>query len=77
MENIFLINKFENGWEPDDMYNDIFAQEEYCIEMLEIPDEKIYGTEMIANGMLEIVLTGVNKNEMKEDWYVNLSRLSI
>lgn len=77
MENIFLINKFENGWEPDDMHNDVFAQEEYCIETLEIPDEKIYGTEMIAHGMLEIVLTDIKKSEMKEDWYVNLNRMSL
>jgi len=77
MENIFVINKFESGWEPNEFYDDIYAQEEYCIEALEIPDDKIYGTEMIANDMLEIVLTGINKNEMKEDWYINLSRLSL
>ena len=77
MESIFLINKFESGWEPNEFHEDIYAREKYCIEALEIPDEKIYGTEMIAKGMLEIVLTDLNKNEMKEDWYINLSRLSV
>ena len=76
MESVFVINKFEGGWDLDDLRNDIYVQEEYCIEALEIPDEKIYGTEMIANGLLEVVLTDIDKNEMNEDWYVNLTRIS-
>ena len=76
MESIFVINKFESGWDMNDLASDIYAQEEYCTEALEIPDEKIYGTEMIANGLLEVVLTDINKKEMNEDWYINLIRVS-
>ena len=73
MENIFLINRFEDGWEMHDL-EDIDTQEIYCVESLEIPDEKIYGTEIVANG-LEIILTDLSKEELREDWYVNLNRM--
>jgi hypothetical protein len=76
MESVFMINKFEDGWDLSELANDIYAQEEYCIEALEIPDEKIYGTEMIGNGLLEVVLTDIQKNELSEDWYINLTRVS-
>lgn len=75
MESIFVVNKFDNGWDVETLTYDIFAQEEYCIEALEIPDEKIYGTEMIAEGLLEIVLTDIKKSELNDDWYINLNRM--
>ena len=75
MESIFIVNTFESGWDIEELAHDIYAQEEYCIEALEIPDEKIYGTEMISDGMLEIVLTGIKKSELSEDWYINLNRV--
>jgi hypothetical protein len=70
-----MIKKFDDGWDINQLTNDIYAQEEYCIEALEIPDEKIYGTEMVANGLLEVVLTDIQKNELNEDWYINLMRV--
>ena len=73
MENIFVVKKFEDGWEMRDLA-DIDTQEMYCLESLEIPDEKIYGTEIVNNG-LEIILTDLSRNELHEDWYVNLNRL--
>ncbi len=76
MESIFIVNTIESGWDMEELTHDIHTQEEYCIEALEIPDEKIYGTEMIAEGVLEIVLTGIKKSEMNEDWYINLNRVS-
>ena len=76
MESIFVVNKFEGGWDPMEIEMDTYVQEEYCIDVLEIPDEKIYGTEMIGNGLLEIVLTDIEKNELTEDWYINLHRVS-
>ena len=75
MERVFMIKKFDDGWDIKQLANDIYAQEEYCIEALEIPDEKIYGTEMVANGLLEVVLTDIQKNELNEDWYINLRRV--
>ena len=76
MESIFVVNKFENGWNIRDLEEDTYIQEEYCIDVLEIPDEKIYGTEMIGKGLLEIVLTDIDKSELSEDWYINLNRVS-
>jgi len=76
MESIFLVTRFEDGWDVIDLESDVYTQEEYCVDVLEIPDEKIYGTEMIGNGLLEIVLTDIQKAELEEDWYINLDRLS-
>ena len=76
MESVFMIKKFDDGWEPSELAQDIYAQEEYCIEALEIPDEKIYGTEMVGSGLLEIVLTDIQHDELSEDWYINLTRVS-
>ena len=76
MESIFVVKKFESGWDIMDLEEDTYIQEEYCIDVLEIPDEKIYGTEMIGDGLLEIVLTNIQKNELNEDWYINLHRVS-
>ena len=77
MESIFVINKFECGWDITELTDDIYTQEAYCIEALEIPDEKICSTEMIANGLLEVVLSDIDKREMNEDWYINLARISV
>jgi len=76
MESVFLVNKFEDGWDIIDLESDIYTQEEYCVDVLEIPDEKIYGTEMIGIGLLEIVLTDIEEPELEEDWYINLHRIS-
>lgn len=76
MESIFVINKFEDGWDTKELRQDTYIQEEYCTQALEIPDEKIYGTEMIGNGLLEIVLTDINEHELTDDWYINLTRVS-
>ncbi|WP_296824787.1 hypothetical protein [Sulfurovum sp.] len=76
MESIFVVNKFEEGWDTKELIQDIFTQEEYCIQALEIPDEKIYGTEMIGQDLLEIVLTDISENELNDDWYINLTRIS-
>jgi len=76
MENIFIVKQFESGWEPLDLLEDLYAQEEYCVEVLDIPDEKIYGTEMITKNMMEIILTGLRKEELSADWYTNLNRIS-
>ncbi len=73
MENIFLVKRFDAGWGKNNL-KDIDSQEAFCICDLEIPDEKIYGTEMHDSG-LEIILTDISQDEIFEDWYVNLNRL--
>ncbi len=75
MERIFVINKFESGFDIRALAQDIYAQEEYCIQTLDIPDEKIYGTDMIGDARLEVILTDIEEYELKEDWYINLTRV--
>ena len=74
MENIFVINTFDCNVET--LHNNIDAQESYCTQILHIPDMKIYGTEMIGEGLLEIVLTHIGKEELYDDWYVNLHAIT-
>lgn len=74
MENIFVIKTFDCNVET--LHNNIEAQESYCTKILHIPDMKIYGTEMIGKGLLEIVLTNIEKEELYDDWYVNLHAIS-
>ncbi len=76
MENIFIVRQFESGWDVEEIAEDMYLQEEYCIEALQIPDEKIYGTEMIGKHLLEVVLTDIQEEELSEGWYVNLTRIS-
>lgn len=76
MERIFVVNRFENNFNVAELYDNVYAQESYCIDILEIPDEKIYGTEMIGKGLLEIVLSDIDRAEVNEDWYLNLNRVS-
>jgi len=75
MENIFLINTFEEGWNTNDLL-DVYSQEAYCIFNLDIPDEKIYGTEILNDGM-EVILTDISQSEHGKDWYINLHRICI
>jgi len=75
IESIFVVNRFESGANIAALYDDVYAQESYCIDVLEIPDEKIYGTEMIGKDLLEVVLSDIEKEELNEDWYVNLHRV--
>jgi len=74
IESIFVVNRFESSVNVAEMYDDVYAQESYCIDVLEIPDEKIYGTEMIGKALLQVVLSDIEKEELNEDWYVNLYR---
>ena len=76
MESIFVVNRFESDCNVKELYDDVYAQELYCTNVLDIPDEKIYGTEMIDKGLLEIILSDVDQHEIYEDWYINLSRMS-
>lgn len=76
MESIFVVNRFESSCNIAELYDDVYAQESYCIEVLDIPDEKIYGTEMIGKGLLEVILSDMGREEIHEDWYINLNRVS-
>jgi len=73
MENIFLFDEFEDNWDMNDL-QDIDAQEAYCVYALEIPDEKIYSTEILDTG-LEVILTDIKNCELHEAWYINLHKI--
>lgn len=73
MVNVFRIKKFEGGWSPANL-QDVSVQEEYCALALDIPDDKIFGTEMIGNS-LEVILSDLNESELHDDWYINLNRV--
>lgn len=76
MESIFVVNRFDSSFNIAELYDDVYAQESYCIDVLDIPDEKIYGTEMIGKGLLEVILSDMDREEIHEDWYINLHRVS-
>jgi hypothetical protein len=76
MESIFIVNRFETDFNVAELYDNVYAQEAYCIDILEIPDEKIYGTEMVGKGLLEVVLSDIQQDELLEAWYLNLHKVS-
>ena len=76
MESIFVVNRFESDFNVAELYDNVYAQESYCIDVLDIPDEKICGTEMIGKGLLEVILSDISTEELDEDWYINLHRVS-
>jgi len=74
METYFLLTTFEDGWREEEfIYDEVVF--DYCVEALEIPEEKIeeatYGNEGI-----EINLTSLEKEDLTDDWYVNLHKIS-
>ncbi len=75
MEEYFLINDFEDGYNIDDLvYED--AAMEYCSTALDIPTEKIQATTLTAEG-LELSLYHLTNEDIQDDWFVNLCRISI
>ena len=75
MEEYFLISEFEDGFVVDDfIYED--AAIEYCNTALDIPVEKIQSTVLGTEG-LEICLSGLDTEDLQDDWFVNLCRISI
>lgn len=74
-ERYFIIDEFEEGWGMDD----IVCEEQlfdYTIEVLLVPDEKIEELAMNESYSLEITLKDLNIDDISEDWYVNLRKLS-
>ncbi|PIF04294.1 MAG: hypothetical protein CSA86_02760 [Arcobacter sp.] len=49
---------------------------DYCLEVLFIPEEKIEELSMNSDSELEINLTGLEYEDLTEDWYINLFRIS-
>lgn len=74
-EKYFVISEFEEGWGMDDVECEEQVYD-YCIEVLFIPEEKIDDLSMNDESNLEINLTDLEYEDIAEDWYVNLCKLS-
>lgn len=72
-ETIFVVKELEAGWDWDDVHSSEDIQE-YCEEALEIPSESINRINFYENAF-ELRLKR-DRRELREDWYVNLQRIS-
>lgn len=71
----FVINEFEDGWDISELsYDEVIY--EYCIDVLFIPEENIEETQLHSDG-LEITLHNLQADDLSEDWFTNLKRISI
>ncbi|RXJ87984.1 hypothetical protein [Arcobacter sp. CECT 8985] len=74
MEDFFIIklgeDEYSNNLEYDDMAID------YCIDILDIPEEKIESVNIIGEHKLELTLSNLEQEDVAEDWYVNLHKIS-
>lgn len=74
-ERYFIIDEFEEGWGMED----VVCEEQlfdYSIEALLIPEEKIEELNMNESYYLEITLRDLDLEDVAEDWYVNLRKIS-
>ncbi len=71
----FVIRQFEEGWGMEDVECEEQIYD-YCLEVLFIPEEKIEELSMNSDSELEINLTGLEYEDLTEDWYINLFRIS-
>lgn len=74
MEEYFLISEFEDGYDIEDLAHEDAALE-YCSTALYIPIEKIQNTSLTSEG-LELSLFNLNSEDIQDDWFVNLCRIS-
>lgn len=75
MERYFVINEFEEGYRQEEfIYEETLF--EYCTEVLYIPSEKIEELDY-HDYSLEISLMDLEQEDILDDWYVNLYKISI
>ena len=70
---VFIVKELEDGWEWNDVHTKDDA-EMYCEDELEIPHDSIEKIAFYEQAM-EIRLKR-DKHMLREDWYVNLQRVS-
>lgn len=76
MEEFFLISKKNIDYEGDiSDLNDTYYAEEYCMEVLDIPEEHLYEVKLTQLG-LEISLDELINDSFVEDWYTQLRSIS-
>ena len=74
METFFLLTTYEDGWREEEfVYDEVVF--DYCVEVLDIPEEKIDEATYTNDG-IEISLTSLEKEDLIDDWYVNLHKIS-
>ena len=75
-EDFFLIpfSKIDQNWLPVEFADELIALD-YCEEILDIPLYFIEETYFMPEG-LEVQLKSLDNNIIKDDWYVQLNRLS-
>lgn len=74
METFFLLTTFEDGWREEEfVYDEVVF--DYCVEVLDIPEEKIEEATYTNEG-IEINLIALEKEDLIDDWYVNLHKIS-
>ncbi|RXJ99542.1 hypothetical protein CRU98_05810 [Arcobacter sp. CECT 8986] len=74
MEDFFIVKLGEDEYSTHLEYDDMAI--EYCIDILDIPEEKIESVTIIENGKIELNLQNLEKEDVAEDWYVNLHKIS-
>lgn len=73
MKSFFKVMDLEDGWDWNDMLEVDDMAEEYCVTILDIPDEYLNRVTVKESGLnIELVKT---KEYLYEDWYTNLSRV--
>ena len=76
MEDFFIIpeHKIDPAWNPPDRTLELFVLD-YCEEVLDVPLFAIDDASYTDEGV-EIQLKSLEDRMVREDWYVNLFRLS-
>lgn len=75
MEDFFIIKLGEDEYSSSHLeYEEIAI--EYCVEMLDIPEEKIESVNILNDNRIELTLQNLKKDDIGEDWYVNLHKIA-
>ncbi|WP_206732306.1 hypothetical protein [Halarcobacter mediterraneus] len=74
-ERYFIISDFEEGWGMEEVQCEEQLYD-YCVEALFIPEDKIEELNMNDSYSLEVTLNNIELEDLGEDWYVNLMKIS-
>ncbi|PHO10056.1 MULTISPECIES: hypothetical protein [Malaciobacter] len=74
MEDFFIIRLGEDEYSNHLEYDEMAI--EYCVDILDIPEEKIEGVNILSDHKIELTLQDLEKEDVTEDWYVNLHKIS-
>jgi len=69
----FKIKDLDNGWQWPDIET-VYDGQSFCIQELEIPHEYLKSISLYQEEMLVTLCR--DRNYVRDDWYVNLTRVS-